>query len=456
MECINDFILDNKYLIQKKLGDGATANVFLCQDTNNHQTYAAKILKKDDSSTQNEIKALSVLHHENIINLVSNGEGILTKGDKAKKVPYLILEYCEKGELFNYVYYLQKGFGEYFGRAIFKEILNGLSYIHKNGFAHRDLKMENIMVNKDFKIKISDFGFAISVENGLLKTPLGTINFAAPEILMKKAYDGQKSDIFALGVLLFTLVTCKIGFHRALKSDKYYRLVLNKKYDQYWSIISNQVGNVSNEFKDLYCKMISYDPSERPSIDGILNHPWMKEQFPSNEELLNEFEKRDKIVRKELELEELNNEANEQNNNSNLFRKENGENVYFETDLIPEKFDENINKNVINLKTKLDGSKIMNKLMNKLKKKYQNNVYFETNSKKLEINIKFDDEDEVEDKDDDEDYLDYVNLNIKIILLKKKGQNEYAISFIKKEGELYYFANRVMEIKNIIKNEIFN
>ena len=202
--------------------------------------------------------------------------------------------------------------------------------------------------------------------------------------------------------------------------------------------------------------MISYDPSERPSIDDILNHPWMKEQFPSNEEILNEFEERDKIVRKELELEELNNEANEQNNNSNLFRKENGENVYFETDLIPEKFDENINKNVINLKTKLDGSKIMNKLMNKLKKKYQNNVYFETNSKKLEINIKFDDEDEVEDEDDDEDYLDYVNLNIKIILLKKKGQNEYAISFIKKEGELYYFANRVMEIKNIIKNEIFN
>ena len=101
------------------------------------------------------------------------------------------------------------------------------------------------------------------------------------------------------------------------------------------------------------------------------------------------------------------------------------------------------------------GQKLLNKLMNILKKKYENKVYFETNSNKLEINLKFDDEDEVED-DDDEDYLDYVNLNMKIILLQKKGQNDYAISFIKKEGELYYFANRVMEIKNLIKNEIFN
>ena len=384
MESKKNLILDNKYLLKKKLGDGATADVFLCEDKNTQQTYAAKILKKEDSSIQNEIKSLSVIHNENIINLVSFGEGLLTNEEQSKKVSYIILEYCEKGELFNYVFYPQKGFDEYFGRAIFKIILNGIASIHKNGFAHRDLKMENIMLNKDYIVKIADFGFTISIENGLLKTPLGTLNYAAPEILMKKQYDGQ--------------------------------------------------------------------------IDEILNHPWMKGNYPSDDELLKEFEERDKIVRRELELEELNNEANEENNDGNLFRKENAEIEFFKKDLMPENFDENINKNVINLKTKVNGSKIMNKLMSHLKLKYKDKANIVNNVDKLEINIQFDDDlDEIEeDIEDDEDYLDFVNLNMKIILLQKKGQNEYAISFIKKEGELYDFANRVMEIKNIIKKEIFN
>jgi serine/threonine protein kinase len=455
MEAQNKFILDNKYQIIKKIGDGATANVFLCKDLNDNKIYAVKILKDNDSSPQNEIKSLSIIHDKNIINLITHGEGILEKNDKSFKVSFLILEYCEKGELFNYVFYPQKGFGEYFGKAIFKVILRAVDSIHKKGFVHRDLKMENIMLDKDYVVKIADFGFTITNENGLLNTPLGTLNYAAPEILMKKQYDGVKTDIFAMGVLLFTLVTCKIGFHRALKSDKYYRLLINNKNEQYWNIINNQIGNVSNEFKDLYTKMISFKPEERPTIDEILNHPWMKGNFPSDKEILEEFEKRDEIVKKELVLEELKNEANEEND-SNLFRKEKGDLNYFHSNIKPEIFEENINNNIINLKTNLNGSEIMNKLLNKLKRKYENNVNIKNNINKLEFEIIFDDDIYEEEDVSDEDYLDFINLNIKIFLLQKKSKNEYAISFIKKEGELYDFANRVMEIKKLIKNELFN
>jgi serine/threonine protein kinase len=456
MEAKNKFILDNKYQIIKKIGDGATANVFLCEDLSNNKIYAAKILKDNENSSNNEINSLSVIHDKNIINLISYGSGFLTKNENFFKVSFLILEYCEKRELFNYVFYPQQGFGEYFGRAIFKVILSGVDSIHKKGFAHRDLKMENIMLDKDYVVKIADFGFTISNENGLLNTPLGTLNYAAPEILMKKQYDGQKTDIFAMGVLLFTLVTCKIGFHRALKTDKYYRLLMNNKNEQYWNIINNQIGNVSNEFRDLYTKMISFKPEERPTIDEILNHPWMKGNFPSDKEILEEFEKRDKIVKKELELEELKNEANGEND-SNLFRKEKGDINYFRSNIIPENFEENINNNIINLKTNLNGSEIMNKILNKLKRKYENKVNIQNNINKLEFEIIFDDDlNEDEDDNDDEDYLEFINLNIKVLLLQKKNKNEYAISFIKKEGELYDFANRVMEIKKIIKNELFN
>ena len=98
----------------------------------------------------------------------------------------------------------------------------------------------------------------------------------------------------------------------------------------------------------------------------------------------------------------------------------------------------------------------MNKILNILKKKYENKVSIQNNINKLEFEIKFDDYlNEEEDISDDEDYLGFIKLNIKVLLLQKKNKNEYAISFIKKEGELYDFANRVMEIKKIIKNKLF-
>lgn len=87
----------------------------------------------------------------------------------------------------------------------------GLHYIHQNGTAHRDLKPENIMLDKNFNIKIVDFGFAAPItgkENtGYCKTVLGTRGYMAPEIITNNPYQGQVVDLFALGVILFILIT---------------------------------------------------------------------------------------------------------------------------------------------------------------------------------------------------------------------------------------------------------
>ena len=96
---------------------------------------------------------LSKIKNENVLTIQKGGEGNLMKnGQCFNSHPYIVLEYAEKGELFDYVYYPKKGFGERFGRYIFKQILNGLNGCHQNGIAHRDLKMENIMLDKDFNI----------------------------------------------------------------------------------------------------------------------------------------------------------------------------------------------------------------------------------------------------------------------------------------------------------------
>ncbi len=86
--------------------------------------------------------------------------------------------------------------------------------------------------------------------------------------------------------------------------------------------------------------MISFKPEERPTIDEILNHPWMKGSFPSDKEILEEFKKRDEIVKKELELEELIYETNEEND-SNLFRKEKGD-IYYFIQILNQKFSKKI------------------------------------------------------------------------------------------------------------------
>ena len=95
-------------------------------------------------------------------------------------------------------------------------MLAAMTYMHDQGICNRDFKLENMLVGSDFSIKIADFGFASRVEgdqqDGLLRSNLGTPGYMAPEVLERRAYDGKSVDLYALGVILFTLVTVKLPF----------------------------------------------------------------------------------------------------------------------------------------------------------------------------------------------------------------------------------------------------
>ena len=98
--------------------------------------------------------------------------------------------------------------------------------MHGAGVVHRDIKLDNILVNDKMEIKMTDFGFSTYNDN---ETPTyaGTCPYMAPEVNNRTTYDGMVADIFSLGVILFVMVTGRIPFRQATENDKHYKLILN-------------------------------------------------------------------------------------------------------------------------------------------------------------------------------------------------------------------------------------
>ena len=178
--------------------------------------------------------------------------------------------------------------------------MNYIKILHENRIAHCDIKPENIIIVNDFNIKLIDFGFSeiLEKEDNFIYNYKGSEVYASPEVKNKNmnGYDGIKNDIFSLAVLLFVITIGRFPFDRCCYSDRKYRLIMNKKYREYWCYFYKY--NLSDEFKDLINNLFCYDPSERLSINEILEHPWIKINTNGNMETA--IKNYDEEVEKEL------------------------------------------------------------------------------------------------------------------------------------------------------------
>lgn len=219
---------------------------------------------------QTEVDTLTKLDHPNIVKLIEVGEGTQTHSKKGQKtVKYIVLELIAGGELFDFIA-LGGALSEETARFYYGQILNGLNYMHSNGFVHRDLKPENIMLDKAFNVKIADFGFAAPAQgrdgSGMLETQLGTASYMAPEIHLGKQYDGKSIDLFASAIILFVGLTQRPPFSSAHPSDPHYQMIGSGKrenMDLFWQAHAEASGGediYSSDFKDLFERMMSYNP----------------------------------------------------------------------------------------------------------------------------------------------------------------------------------------------------
>jgi len=154
-------------------------------------------------------------------------------------------------------------------------------------------------LDKDFNLKLADFGFAVAAcgrdGSGKLRTTLGTEGYMAPELLNKNStYHGIPNDIFGAGVILFIFMTGLPPFKKANPRDPHFGQLCINRHDKFWNSHSNRLKmTFSPDFQDLMNAMFSYDPTHRPSVAEIYNHPWLTNgPMATKEDIEKEFVQR--------------------------------------------------------------------------------------------------------------------------------------------------------------------
>ena len=332
------------YIIKETIGKGTFSKVKLGINKLTGEKVAIKILdkskileKEDLDRIIREISILSKIDHENVIKIYQIYED--------SKNFLIIMEYCEGGELFNYI--VKKGrLSEKEASFFYYQLINGLEYIFSQGIAHRDLKPENLLLTKYNIIKIIDFGLSnyFDGEHNLV-TPCGSPCYASPEMISGNDYNGFNIDIWATGIILFAMTCGYLPFEDP-DNDKLFEKILKAELD-----FPEYVGDLS---KDLIKKIIVTDPKKRITLKDIKKH--------------NFYLKGKEIYNKMFNLNKS------KNINKNKFKKHNSDNYLTNINIknINNKYETNDNYSKAEVKTLNNNFEEKNKIFNNIKDKIQN------------------------------------------------------------------------------------
>ena len=203
-------VLGKRYEVLSKVGAGGMADVYKGRDQMLNRYVAIKVLKKEFREDENfvrkfrsEAQASAGLLHPNVVNVYDVGED--------RGLYYMVMELVEGITLKEYI--------EKKGRLSHKEVISiaiqmcsGIGAAHAAGIIHRDIKPQNIIISKDGKVKVTDFGIAKAVTSNTISTnAMGSVHYTSPE-QARGGFSDQKSDIYSIGITLYEMVTGQVPF----------------------------------------------------------------------------------------------------------------------------------------------------------------------------------------------------------------------------------------------------
>ena len=324
-----------EYIIQKTLGKGSYGIVYKVQKQNTNEIYVLKkiplkgLSEKEISEVRQEAKILSSINSDFVVKYFDSFE--------ENNNINIVMEYCDKGDLNDFIL-RKKEENKLIEEAIiwnlFIKITIGLAHIHKMKILHRDLKTMNIFLKDEFQVKIGDLGVAkILLKNSFAKTLIGTPYYLSPEICEEKPYN-DKSDVWALGCILYELCTYKHPFDAKSQGALILKIMRNIPEDinQYYS----------NELRNLIFLLLEKDSQKRPSCIEILKYDFVidkvkklgymsyleeldkeKENIKYKNNFINNVEIPNKIIKENTTDNYNNNDNKKQNISKNNLEKKN-------------------------------------------------------------------------------------------------------------------------------------
>ncbi|CAM8914085.1 unnamed protein product [Rhodiola kirilowii] len=269
----------DRYELVKDIGSGNFGVARLMRDKLTGELVAVKYIErgeKIDENVKREIINHRSLRHPNIV--------ILTPTHLA-----IVMEYASGGELFERICNAGR-FSEDEARFFFQQLISGVSYCHAMQVCHRDLKLENTLLDGSQapRLKICDFGYSkSSVLHSQPKSTVGTPAYIAPEVLLKKEYDGKIADVWSCGVTLYVMLVGAYPFEDP-DEPKNFRKTIHRILNVQYSI--PDYVHVSPECCHLISRIFVADPAKRITMEEIQNHKWFLKNLP--EDLADEEGKR--------------------------------------------------------------------------------------------------------------------------------------------------------------------
>ena len=250
--------INNRYEIIKNIGEGGMANVYLAQDTILDRKVAVKVLRGDLASDdkfirrfQREALSVSNLSHPNIVEVYDVGE---EEGSH-----YIVMEYIE-GKTLKQLLKKRESLTLTEVIDIMTQLTDGISHAHESYIIHRDIKPQNIMIEDDGRIKITDFGIAMALNATQLtqtNSVMGSVHYLSPEQASGKGAT-VKSDIYSLGILMYELLTGNVPF----KGDNAVEIALKHMKDKIPSI-RKQDPSIPQSVENIILKACAKNPRNR-------------------------------------------------------------------------------------------------------------------------------------------------------------------------------------------------